>query len=90
MRERNYSERIGKIDGILKVWKERQLTLLGKITIINTLVISQLMHLFLMMPTPDNFFITFVKRMIYDFLWEGKRGRIRQEKLYQDYILGGL
>ena len=41
----NYNEELEKVKGILRCWKYRRLTLLGKITVIRSLVVSQLVYL---------------------------------------------
>jgi len=41
----NYSEKLEKVKEILRCWKYRGLTLLGKITVIKALLFSQLVYL---------------------------------------------
>ena len=41
----NYNEKLEKLKEILRCWKYRRLTLLGKITVIKSLVVSQLVYL---------------------------------------------
>ncbi len=41
----HYSEKLGKVKEDLRCWKYRRLTLLGKITVIKSLVVSQLVYL---------------------------------------------
>jgi len=41
----NYNEKLEKVKEILRCWKYRRLTLLGKITVIKSLVVSQLVYL---------------------------------------------
>ena len=49
----NLTDKIVKIDYILKTWSKRKLTLIGKIVVIESLIISQLAYLFTNLPTPD-------------------------------------
>ena len=41
----NYNEKLKKVKEILRCWKYRRLTLIGKITVIRSLVVSQLVYL---------------------------------------------
>ena len=83
MEDKNYGEVIIKIDAILKLWKHRKLSVIGKIEIINNLAASMLSYLFMMLPTPDQFFFKFIKGLFRDFLWDDKVPKIRWEKLMQ-------
>ena len=44
-KEENFIKLIKKIETILKIWKTRNLTVQGKITIFKTLAISKVIHL---------------------------------------------
>ena len=52
-----------KIDGITKKWAGRNPTLMGRVMLINTLVICQLMFLFLVLPSPEQFYVNLFKTM---------------------------
>ena len=49
----NMVPKIIKIKNILKQWKKRNLTPIGKITVLKTLVLSKLNHIFISLPTPS-------------------------------------
>merc|ERR1712105_253611 len=42
--EKNWSPKITKIENLIKVWKTRNLTLFGKITIIKSFLVSQIIY----------------------------------------------
>ena len=46
----NFEPVIEKIEMILKMWKQRDLSLSGKIMVVNTLVISKLIHELIVLP----------------------------------------
>ena len=48
----NYTEKIHKIKILIILWKRRNLTPLGKITVIKTLLLPILNHLFISIPNP--------------------------------------
>ena len=86
----NYGPVIEKIENVLSLWSYRNLTLMGKITVVNSLVASQITHLFMALPSPPTFYMNFFKRQIQDYLWKGGIPRIRYTKLVQEYDKGGL
>ena len=85
----NYKEKINSINKLIKMWKRRYLTPLGKITVIKTLLLPILNHLFISLPNPDNNIINEVNRIFYDFLWEGT-AKIKQTVIVKQYFEGGL
>ena len=90
MIELNYTPKFQEIDGILKRWSKHYLTPLGKITLIKTLMISKLNHLFLSIPRPNENMLNQFISNIYNFLWDGKPDKVKRDLLCQDYYLGGL
>ena len=52
----NYGNAILKIEKSIGTWKKRYFTPLGKITVIKSLLLSQLNHLFMSIPLPGNDF----------------------------------
>ena len=53
------------------MWRARDLTLIGKITIIKCFALSKLIHVTSTLPLPDNF-AQKVNDLIYKFIWIGK------------------
>jgi hypothetical protein len=53
----NWTNKLGKIGKVLSVWKRQNLTIFGKSTIVNTLVISKVVYnaFFLTNPRPSFF-----------------------------------
>ena len=50
----NYEEKIVKIKKLIKLWKCRYITPLGKITVIKSLLLPILNHLFISIPNPGD------------------------------------
>ena len=90
MLEYNFMNEIDKIKNTVKKWSKRNLTQLGKITVINSLVASKFMHKFLALPSPDQEFFAAMKKIFTDFLWNGKKSKIKYNKITQSYEEGGL
>ena len=88
--EINYNEKVKEIRKEIKEWSKRILTPLGRLTIIKTLLIAKLNHLFIALPNPGNETILNLDRMFFQFIWQSPTDRIKREVLCQDYYNGGL
>ena len=86
----NYDAVIEKITKITNNWHNRSLTLLGKILIVNTLIISQLVYLFANTYSPYEIYLDRINKLIKEFLWSKGKPLIKSELLKQSIINGGL
>ena len=85
----NYNEKLEKVKEILRCWKYRRLTLLGKITVIKSLAVSQL--LYLLSPLRSNYrILNEINDLLYTFLWNGKGDKIKRKTMINDLSVGGL
>ena len=66
--EENFIKLIKKIEKVLKIWRIRNLTVQGKITIFKTLAISKVIHLALVTNVPQNI-IDQLNKIQKDFIW---------------------
>ena len=64
----NYENKLEEIRKIFRVWTKRQLTPLGKITILKTLAISKITHLFITLPDPPDTFMHDLNVLFFQFL----------------------
>ena len=85
----NFSEKIERIKNILNSWSVRKLTLLGKITIIKSLAVSQIVHVLSSLPTHQRA-LKEINSLLYDFLWDKKGDKIKRVEMINDYDKGGL
>ena len=86
----NYDKKLVKIKAIIESWKKRVLTPIGKITVIKTLLTSQLNHLFISLPNPNEDFIKKINTLLYQFLWNNKPDKIKRSIITKNYDEGGL
>ena len=84
-----WDEKIDKMESKLKVWKCRSLSYDGKVLLIRSIAISQVMFAIEMKPIGDAH-IKRIKDLIFDFLWSGKNIRIKKEICYLPRSMGGL
>ena len=73
---------------VLNSWKARKLSLNGKVIIIKSLAISQIIYLLNLQPFPDDY-IKELESIIYEFLWNGKTHKVKKSVMIQDYVHGG-
>ena len=76
------------ISQIINLWKQRNLTILGKITITKSLLLSKLVYRASMLQVPQEI-ISDIKKLIFKFLWNGP-DKLRRKDTYKDYRVGGL
>ena len=67
----------------------RRLTLLGKITIIKSLAMSQIVYQLSSLPSHQTV-VHEINSISYDFLWDSKGNKIKQTEIVNDYNKGGL
>ena len=85
----NFKKRLKNMKNTLAMWKCRNLSLKGKVTVINTLAISPLLYLTNTIHVPPQV-ITEVKQIVVDFIWDGKPSKIAYNVLAQSIEDGGL
>ena len=76
MYSENFLDLLDKAQDILESWQNRNQTLMGKITVVNSLVNSLFTHKLLSLPTPPDSFFQIYRIMISKYLWDDKPPRI--------------
>ena len=87
--DKNFAPRLKAIHNILKQWSRRKLSLKGKITIINALALSLIVYPASVLYTPINV-LEEINKLLFDFLWDGKRPKIAAKIMENSIKLGGL
>ena len=62
--ELNFASKLKQLKEILRIWSIRDLTPIGKITIVESLALSQLIFLFSVLPNPPDHFIKEVNNIV--------------------------
>ena len=86
----NFEKKFIEIKSLFKQWSKRQLTPIGRITVIQTLILPKLVHLFTTLPNPGDKILKQFNDMLFQFVWQGPIGKIKKEVLVKDYTNGGL
>ena len=90
MTELNYNEKILSLRKLLGSSAKRDLTPIGKITIIKSLAIPKLVHLFSSLPNPGKTIVNDLEIFFFKFIWNGKPDKIKRLTLIGLYNKGGL
>jgi hypothetical protein len=82
-------EKLEKIESLIKIWKCRSLTLKGKVTIVNSLMVTQMLYIASVIHIPK-WAITKYNTLISSFIWDNKPPKIKYTTLIAPLELGGL
>ena len=88
--EINYNPKLGKIKQILHIWSQRNVSLLGKILLIKTFAISQLVYLLSVLPSPSNNYFKELEKTLFNFIWNGKPDKMKRTTAIAPLNKGGL
>ena len=88
MLDLNYAQKFTTIQNDILQWQKRRLSALGKITVIKTILIPKLVHLFISLPKPSDLYIKELEKMLFQYIWN-KNDRVSRNLLVQDYKKGG-
>ena len=69
----NYTTVLGKIKKTIELWSSQKLTLYGKISIINSVLLSKLIYRFSCLPSPNEMTIKSIEDQFIEFLWGSKK-----------------
>jgi hypothetical protein len=85
----NFKQKICNLKTTLNIWKQRNLSIKGKITIINNIALSPLIYISSVTNTPKKA-IEEINNLIQSFLWNNSTSKIAQKTLIQEIQNGGL
>ena len=87
---KNYEPLIEKVKNTLDTWHNRNLSLIGKVQVVNTLVASQFVYKMMVLPTIPRIVVKRVDNIVRDFLWNSKKAKITYASLQNSKKDGGL
>ena len=85
----NCAEKFQNIKSLIKLWKRRYLTPLGKVTVSRSILLPLLNHLFISIPNPNEKIMKELNDIFFEFLWEGP-AKIKYNAVVKQYCEGGL
>ena len=88
--EKNFNDKLEKVEKMLSCWIYRYITPYGKITIIKTLALSIISHVALVIPNPSKRMFKQIESIFFKFIWNNKSEKVRREDAKLPEKLGGL
>ena len=86
----NYNIQVPKIKALIQHWKRRILTPIGRVTVVKSLLLPILNHLFIALPNPNNDILSSLNNCFFEFIWNSKIDKVKRQTVTQDYLKGGL
>ena len=86
----NYSEKFLETKKIFFAWTKRCITTLGRVAILKSLILSKLIHLWLLLPKPPEDFMITLQKMCYVFVWNEKPDKISRKISNKSIKEGGI
>jgi len=87
--DNNFKRILTNFQTTLSIWRSRTLTLYGKIQVLRSLALPKLLYVCSVIYASEDF-IKIVESTIKDFIWNGKKPKIKHSTLIGDYSKGGL
>ena len=88
--EANYAPTILKTQAVLNAWFHRNLSIVGKVLVVNSLVASLFVHKMLVLPSMPIDMVKSIEGKIVKFIWNNKKAKIKLRTLQNPKKLGGL
>ena len=85
----NWEGKIDRVTRILNVWKMRNLTYYGKVTIIKVLVASQITYMATAVSVPT-YVVKKINKLVYTFLWGSRKENVKRNVCINQVSKGGL
>ena len=86
----NYNKNFDEVKKLFKIWSLRTVTPLGRVAILKTLILSKLIHLWILLPDPPDNFVKDLQKICFQFVWNGKQDRTVRKTTIKDVKSGGL
>jgi hypothetical protein len=88
--ECNILPKIQNMKHLLNTWSYRNLTPLGKVTVIKSLILPKISHLLISLPNPNEQIKKEIDSLFIQFIWNKKPPKIKKVILEKTYDEGGL
>lgn len=75
----NIKEKWIEVKLLYRTWLKRQITPLGRVAILKSLILSKLVHLWILLPNPPDNILNMIQKSIFDFVWKSEKDRISRK-----------
>lgn len=87
---KNIEYKMSLISNDIAQWNRRHLTVIGKVTVIKSLLLAKLVHIFISLPDPPAKMIKSIESVLFRFLWKNRSDQVKRTKVVQGYGQDGL
>ena len=87
--EVNFNNKLNKVQSLLNMWSQRNLSIKGKITVIKSTVLPQILYICANLGVPD-WFVSKINSIMYHFIWSAKMDKVKRTTLINKIEKGGL
>ena len=85
----NFSDQFSEIRALYKVWLKRQITPLGRVAVLKSLILSKIIHLWMLLPNPPDNLVNELQKTVFQFVWNRKQDRISRKIAVKSIAKGG-
>ena len=82
-------EKFLEIKALYKVWLKRQITPPGRVAVLKSLILSKIIHLWILLPNPPDSLVDALQKTVFQFVWNRKE-RISRKVTVKTIAKGGL
>ena len=75
----NFRENFLEIKALYKVRLKRQITPLGRVAVLKSLILSKIIHIWILLPNPPDSLVDALQKTVFQFVWNRKQDRIRRK-----------
>ena len=75
---------------MVTVWSRRNLSTIGRIIVVKSLIVPKLTHLFMSLPNPSIVFLKEIDTIFFNYIWNSRVDRIARKCVVKQYSDGGL
>ena len=79
-----------EIRALYKVWLKRQITPLGRVAVLKSLILSKIIHLWMLLPNPPDNLVNKLQKTVFQFVRNRKQDRISRKIAVRSIAKGGL
>ena len=87
--EKNFIEKLKELKSILGIWGQRDLSILGRITLFKSLAFSKVIYQCSNLTVPEAI-IKELNQIGFNFIWHGKKDKVKRTAVIADYDEGGV
>ena len=86
----NFSDKFSEIRALYEVWLKRQITPLGRVAVLKSLILSKIIHLWMLLPNPPDNLVNELQKTVFQFVWNRKQDRISRKIAVRSIAKGGF